>query len=134
MKTEFNNLKNEIWSIMNETFGVIRLHYYMVKGSATIEEYDLRYHHGSPWVDALVNVGIYVRYKQSIGTHYINNMLSESHMGPTIKQSSMLTCKCMVTFFDIMKNLRMYNLVYKRMVKLYVERKTWHPGFYDRSL
>lgn len=33
---------------------MIRLHYYVVKGSATIEEYD---HHGSPWVDALVNVG-----------------------------------------------------------------------------
>lgn len=36
---------------------VIRLHYYMVKGSATLEDYDLRYHYGSPWMVAMVNVG-----------------------------------------------------------------------------
>lgn len=33
------------------------MHYYVVKGSATLEEYDLRYHYGSPWMDAMVNVG-----------------------------------------------------------------------------
>lgn len=29
----------------------------MVKGSATLEEYDLRYHRGSSWMVAMVNVG-----------------------------------------------------------------------------
>lgn len=36
---------------------MIRLHYYMVKGSANLEEYDLRYHRGSSWMVAMVNVG-----------------------------------------------------------------------------
>lgn len=29
----------------------------MVKGSANLEEYDLRYHRGSSWMVAMVNVG-----------------------------------------------------------------------------
>lgn len=45
----------------------------MVKGSATLEEYDLRYHRGSSWMVAMVNV-----VKTTVTVYYLHGAMKKA--------------------------------------------------------
>lgn len=75
----------------------------MVKGSATLEEYDLRYHYGSPWMDAMVNVG------QNYSHCVLSTWSNEESQRNRVFQNKVYTLVSRQLQLSVTASFRLYN-------------------------
>lgn len=75
----------------------------MVKGSANLEEYDLRYHRGSSWMVAMVNVG------QNYSHCVLSTWSNEESQRNRVFQNKVYTLVSRQLQLSVTASFRLYN-------------------------